>query len=258
MKRLFSVLLCLLTGVGGHYLNRRYDRAVFFLGLLFAWNFVILLLVQNASGGDQDPAEVAGYARVIVGGLALILIVSAAMAWRDAGRQPERTSQPGVTGVLGAILTSLMALGLVFYDLTAATVGLSGTGAGRETTARAPRASTTVSPDAEDAMAFAKRSDSDRLNAAVVLIRNGMFEEAGVLLERVSSADVAARRLAIRGYLLARQDRCEEAHGMFAQALRVNASVYIPREFNIACENVTPIPHGGADNGISTDVDAEK
>ncbi len=122
MRGLLATLLSLFTGVAGHYLNGRLDRALLFLGLLFAWQvaaYLLALYVFRAAGPEAGvlTAWLTRYAMILGAGVAVLLVASAAVTLVDGRRKARMTATPPtVSGWIGMVLTSLMGLGIVAYD----------------------------------------------------------------------------------------------------------------------------------------------
>lgn len=121
MRRLTATVLSLLTITGGHYLNRRWDRAALFLGLLFVGMVAAYFSfsVGIASYENKDPyALFDSYqhkTRVALAGFALIPLLSAWVTWRDAREETMNVPWRGVLPALGAVLTTLLSVVLLAY-----------------------------------------------------------------------------------------------------------------------------------------------
>ncbi len=121
MRRPVATILSLITLTGGHYLNRRWDRAALFLGLLFvgmaAAYFLLVLDAQTVEGTDAH-ALFASYqhkVRLLLMGVALLLLLSAWVTWRDSRVARPELPWRGALPVLGAVLTTTFSLVLMAY-----------------------------------------------------------------------------------------------------------------------------------------------
>jgi hypothetical protein len=72
------------------------------------------------------------------------------------------------------------------------------------------------------------------LEAAEVLIKNGMFPEAGKLLEQADVSILPGRSALINGYLFAAQGQCKEAGKHFKNAT-VLGETCIPESYRMGC-----------------------
>lgn len=163
MHRLVATLISLLTGIGGHYLNRRWDRAALFMGLLFVWTLVGFAIV-NLLSYHMTPQDIAGpgtairpWIYLLESGFASIILASALVTWRDA-RPSLRVEVPwhGAWSTLGAVLTTFMTLALLGYVALVGSVYLSVVGSiGPEATSGdiAPAADAALPNDFEGGIA---------------------------------------------------------------------------------------------------------
>ena len=78
-------LLSLVTLVGGHFANRRWDRAVFFLSLMGVW--LILSMALYGIYLPDDPGQVfvtfGFYLRLMIIGVIVLLVSSAVVTILD-------------------------------------------------------------------------------------------------------------------------------------------------------------------------------
>lgn len=154
MRRLIAILLSLLTGIGGHYLNRRWDRAAFFMGLLFVGMIAAYFTLWGtlSVGPEAEPSgfliDVERKWRYLFAGLGVILLISAFVTWRDS-RPDARVSVPwcGAVPVVGAVLTTLMSLSLLGY---VGLVGWIAVSAADRSARMHENGAETISPDVED------------------------------------------------------------------------------------------------------------
>jgi len=124
-QRLPAVLLSALTGVGGHFLNQRWDRALFFFalfGLLIFLSFAIPLLSSYL--GLRGLWVFVAYVACVLG-IGLAWLTSMAVTWRDSS--PQRLAPPlrwTFSARLGATLASLLAAGILVYALFQSSMSL--------------------------------------------------------------------------------------------------------------------------------------
>jgi len=124
-QRLPAVLLSALTGVGGHFLNQRWDRALLFValfGLLVFAGFAVPILAfyLNLSSGWAFAVFVASAL-----GVGLAWLASLVVTWRDSS--PLRLAPPlrwTFSARLGATLASLLTTGLLIYALVQSPLSL--------------------------------------------------------------------------------------------------------------------------------------
>lgn len=117
-QRLPAVLLSVFTGVGGHFLNQRWDRALLFFGL-----FGLLLVLGVASPFLSFYLNwpglwvIAGFGASILG-IGLTWLVSLIITWRDSS--PQRLAPPlrwTLSARLGATLASLLVTVMLAFAL---------------------------------------------------------------------------------------------------------------------------------------------
>lgn len=117
MKTILTALLSLLTLIGGHFVNRRWDRAVLFLALSLTFIFVsyiVLLLGVNSSEPQDYFKAYLTVLNVIGVGMLVILIISAVVTVYDK-RNEHALSQTKFTlsGKVGASLLSFFSAALL-------------------------------------------------------------------------------------------------------------------------------------------------
>ena len=124
-QRLPAVLLSALTGVGGHFLNQRWDRALLFFALFVLWVFPgytapFMTFYLNLPPNWAFAAFVASSLGAVLTWLASLIVT-----WRDSS--PQRLAPPlrwTISAQLGATLASLLATGLLVYALVQSPLGL--------------------------------------------------------------------------------------------------------------------------------------
>ena len=124
-QRLPAVLLTAFTGVGGHFLNQRWDRALLFIalfGFLMFLGFAVPLLsfYLNLTGVWVFATFIAS-----VLGTGLLWLVSLAVTWRESSLQrlapPLRWTFPAR---LGATLVSLLVTAMLAYAVMQSSLSL--------------------------------------------------------------------------------------------------------------------------------------
>ncbi len=124
MRRIAAFVLSLLTLIGGHCLNRRWDRALFFAatGLaipIMPWiAFWVMLLVGGRIGFGAFDGN--GYPDTI--GVIVLALISAVIAARDAGRPATMPRNSAMGALAGVVLSVVLPVwvGSYIYSLWAA------------------------------------------------------------------------------------------------------------------------------------------
>ena len=124
-QRLPAVLLTTFTGVGGHFLNQRWDRALLFIGLfgflmLLGYAVPFLSFFLNLPGHWMFAVYVAGTL-----GIGLVWLASLFVTWRDGS--PQRLAPPlrwTFSARLGAVLASLLVMVMLAYALMLSSMSL--------------------------------------------------------------------------------------------------------------------------------------
>ena len=125
---ILSIFASVLTGIGGHYLNRRWDKAIFFLclfvlNLAAAYGYLAYSVNNLSTPSDEMMQEIIRiYSlvnKVSVAGMVLLWLTSVCVTFIDSRgvAQPTiaRWTKPGLTG---AFLTSLLPCLLLAFSLT--------------------------------------------------------------------------------------------------------------------------------------------
>lgn len=122
MRILFTTLLTIMTLIGGHFVNRRFDRIVMFLGLalliLSAWWVTYTILLTNAfqSGSVNEQLLNDFPARwFYVTGLAIWLASIVTTIFDGVRQRPELQQKTTASGVIGAVSLSLTAVCIMGY-----------------------------------------------------------------------------------------------------------------------------------------------
>jgi predicted negative regulator of RcsB-dependent stress response len=79
------------------------------------------------------------------------------------------------------------------------------------------------------------RVNDRRLEAAEVLLKEDLFDEAEKVLATVNGDVDSNRQSAISGYLLAKRGRCEEANQLFAKVECETGDTCVPDSYRAAC-----------------------
>jgi hypothetical protein len=109
----------LVTGIGGHYLNRRWDRAILFLCLFVIywgamWAFLMFFTMRHLSGSPEVITEQIQDAsllmnRLSVIGVSFLWLLSIVVTMYDGRKQREPTiARWSGSGIVAAVLTSLL------------------------------------------------------------------------------------------------------------------------------------------------------
>lgn len=117
MKRTtIATLLSVLTVIGGHFYNRRWDKAVLFLGVLLAWIFVVyvgLTVGINRSSGAEEFGVTWSpfifFGNTLFLGLFIIWFSSILVTFFDSRSREDLTIQRWtISGTVGAVMLSLL------------------------------------------------------------------------------------------------------------------------------------------------------
>ncbi len=262
---IFKFIAAALTGVGGHYLNKRWDKAVLFLCLFFFYGIALstLLYFSLLEGFDLPtdvPKLVRLYAMAFSGGIFCLWLLSIIVTMRDSKSFRVATIKSWtLSGVIGALLTTLLS------TLYLATAVLAFNTAFNPASIRSlatdqdlflskhnfyPDEALLVDKDL-DKLASQQESESDedfaarvereadnrkKVAAALLLIEEELLTEAQALLGRVDSITVEGERELLLGYIFALQGECEKGGEMFAQAQGVKQDIVIPVDYRVGCE----------------------
>lgn len=79
------------------------------------------------------------------------------------------------------------------------------------------------------------RDNNQRIEAAAVLLKNGLPAEAERLLAKVRGKTDPGKKAAIAGYLLAVRGRCAEANRLFAKARSEGGQACVPSYYRAGC-----------------------
>jgi hypothetical protein len=122
VKSLLSILASLLTGFGGHFINRRWDRVMFFFLLLVlwlagTWGFRVWEVTRgDADGGVSLGGQFVSHTDWLLAGLGVIWLCSVLVTAIDALRGREDLRAPWtLSGGIGALGISLISVVLFLY-----------------------------------------------------------------------------------------------------------------------------------------------
>lgn len=133
MRTLITMLIAALTGIGGHFLNRRWDRALLFFGLVLLWGIgggYLMTWYAFTHLSFDPPERLQEIFRIINGitiaGMGVLWVSSLVVTWRDAGKDRTMVQRWTVGGTIGAVLLTLICCGYAvsqgfsFYSTTVA------------------------------------------------------------------------------------------------------------------------------------------
>lgn len=123
---ILKLLAAIVTGIGGHYLNRRWDKAIFFLGLFILYLtglylYMIYALQHITATADNIATEFEQTTdlvlRAAVGGTFVLWLASVAVTLRDNRRKIAPTFEKWTPyALIGATITCLMAMAILAYS----------------------------------------------------------------------------------------------------------------------------------------------
>ena len=116
MRALFATILSLVTACGGHLMNRRLDRIVIFITVVFIWTFISIVLfywsfmtVGYSTTPTQIQTKLAYQTIIALSGFALIYVISAAITFFDARKYKAAAAvnELNAISVTGGLLASI-------------------------------------------------------------------------------------------------------------------------------------------------------
>ena len=125
-KPWIAVGLGALTFIGGHFVNRRWDRAVLFFTLVIFLTIVMSYAMTYAAMGHMGASgdvtaylsKVQIYWRVAIGGVGLLWVVSLILTYLDARKAtPGEAYRWTLSGLIGAVMLTILATGVFVYAL---------------------------------------------------------------------------------------------------------------------------------------------
>lgn len=135
---IYRILGAAFTGIGGHFLNRRWDKAILFLILfilycIFCWVAVRSYLFSNISPASVSQDEMMQYFRQAMATVSIVYLSGIAILWAislmttiiDSKRSNQIDGfQWTKTGVAAACLTTLFSFALIAYTAVASVTTL--------------------------------------------------------------------------------------------------------------------------------------
>lgn len=125
---ILKVIASLLTGIGGHYLNRRWDKAILFLCLfVFYWVAVYAFFIfslQNISPSPEDMSQkyqniTQLLSKVSSGGILILWVASLITTIMDCKNKIEPNFTKWTkSGTTGAILTSILSFIILAFTVS--------------------------------------------------------------------------------------------------------------------------------------------
>ena len=118
-----------LTGIGGHYLNKRWDKAILFFSLfifysVFCWVAVRTYLFSNIATKSASPDQMMQQFRDVISTVSIIYLSGIIILWAISlaitisdGKKPDQVDIFEWTrvGVVAASLTTLLSVFLIGY-----------------------------------------------------------------------------------------------------------------------------------------------
>ncbi len=131
---ILKILATVLTGIGGHYLNRRWDRAILFLCLfifysIFCWvaarSFLFSSFLANSLPPEQIMQKLEDTTRILSivfsSGILILWITSIIVTIFDSTKSDQATVIKWTkSGVTAALFTTLLSLLLLVFTVTTA------------------------------------------------------------------------------------------------------------------------------------------
>jgi len=136
VRNIVAIVLSLVSGVGGHFVNRRWDRAILFTALFFIWllsmyGWVLMQLSEITKSTSQDLSFMSTAAVVFIYGNIVFIIISVAITAWDAFKGDDSfDTKLSFSGVFGAVfMTCLMSAFLIYSASLAGMSSFTGNGA---------------------------------------------------------------------------------------------------------------------------------
>ncbi|MBE0502081.1 MAG: hypothetical protein IBX47_11655 [Desulfuromonadales bacterium] len=262
---IFKFFAAALTGVGGHYLNKRWDKAMLFfcLFLFYAVALAAMLYYGLSSGvvpPTDAPKQVRLYALAFSAGIVGLWMLSIIVTMRDSRSYRVATIKSWtLSGVIAALFTTLLSTICLVTAVLAFNTAFNPARIRTLATDQDlfltrhnfyPDQALTVDKDqttlltrndSESDADFSARLKKGELNrkklaAVSLLIEETLFAEAQTVLDRVDSAAAGGERELLLGTIFAQQGECEKAKEMFAQAQGVNENIVVPVDYRVECK----------------------
>jgi hypothetical protein len=262
---IFKFFAAVLTGVGGHYLNKRWDKAMLFFCLFLFYTVALAaMLYYGLTSGvvlpTDAPKQVRIYSLAFSAGTFGLWLLSIIVTMRDSRSYRVATIKSWtLSGVIAALFTTLLTticlvVAVLCFNTAFNPAGVRSLATNqdlflsrhnfypdRALTVDKDQATLLTRSDSESDEDFAARLKKDLLNrkklaAASLLIEEKLFAEAQTVLDRVDSAAATGERELLLGYLFALQGECEQAKELFAQAQGVKPDLVVPTDYRAGCE----------------------
>jgi hypothetical protein len=249
---ILKIIATALTGIGGHFLNRRWDKAtLFFCAFVFYGIFCFLgvsyldsVINQPESpnilpflGSNKNLPIIVS--RFILAGYAVLLIMSIISTMFSGGDNAEQFPKWSISSKLTAWLMSFLSfsvisfsasgyLSIASYKIEKSTQPIAsgsnpGTGAG-------------ANPELVEKKMKASREDWRKMDAAEVLLDVGMLAEAKKLLDLVDSQSGYGRKELLTSAIFALQGDCVKAKELLNQAVKINPQTCIIEKYKDLCK----------------------
>ena len=120
MKKLFAILLSIITGIGGHFINRRWDRAILFLMLALTWAIgTIAYSFLSIIWYPETPYKLDYNFTILLSGIGALWLLSILITIYDAINVKEEVLHRWtISGGISATLSTLLSASLLFYCFT--------------------------------------------------------------------------------------------------------------------------------------------
>ena len=128
MRRLIPTIVSLFTAVGGHFINRRLDRGLFFTVIVFAWMLGMTAFVYFSFFNFDWNSDGSGFLttpkpRLVFSlyGFAIIYLLSAILTFKDASISDAIKAKPiSKLAITGGVIASLLGffILMIFIFLT--------------------------------------------------------------------------------------------------------------------------------------------
>ena len=107
MKTTIALFLSLTTMVGGHFFNKRNDRAILFLGIFFSWLVFIATVFPFTYNKLVGSLPDSTFFPVIKIGVLVIWIISALVTYIDSKNVANNDQKTSISGKIGATTLSI-------------------------------------------------------------------------------------------------------------------------------------------------------
>jgi len=107
MKVLIPVILSIISFVGGHFYNKRIDRAIFFLSLLIFWCLILFIISPFAMFNSNHSITHISLLKLLRIGIIFLWICSFIVTLFDSKKTKVDTLSWSICGTIGAYLLSI-------------------------------------------------------------------------------------------------------------------------------------------------------